>query len=326
MVKTQFDVISEARNIFDKEITALYKTRDSIGVDFEKIADLILNCEGKVVLTGMGKPGHIATKIAATMSSLGTPSFFMHPGEALHGDLGVVEKKDVVIMMSYSGESEEVVRQLPVLKEIGCITIAITGNIKSTLAKECNYHFIFPEFEEACYMHLAPTSSTTALLVLGDALALVVSREKNYTKEDFGLHHPAGALGKKLLVRVKDLMHSGKENAVVREGSSLRNAIIEMSSKGISMVTIVDEENELKGIITDGDLRRMLEKGVDVYGETVDNVMTRSPKWIDYRDMAVNALQKMNDWKITCLPVLSEDNKVIGSILMQDILKAGIVR
>ena len=326
MVKTQFDVISEARNIFDKEITALYKTRDSIGVDFEKIADLILNCEGKVVLTGMGKPGHIATKIAATMSSLGTPSFFMHPGEALHGDLGVVEKKDVVIMMSYSGESEEVVRQLPVLKEIGCITIAITGNIKSTLAKECNYHFVFPEFEEACYMHLAPTSSTTALLVLGDALALVVSREKNYTKEDFGLHHPAGALGKKLLVRVKDLMHFGKENAVVREGSSLRNAIIEMSSKGISMVTIVDEENELQGIITDGDLRRMLEKGVDVYGEIVDNVMTRSPKWIDHRDMAVNALQKMNDWKITCLPVLSEDNKIVGSILMQDILKAGIVR
>ena len=324
--KEQFDIIQEARSVFDKEMKALTLTRDAIGQVFEEILQQILNCKGKVVITGMGKPGHIGTKIAATFASLGTPAFFMHPGEAMHGDLGMVEKKDVVLLLSYSGESTEVTELMPVLHEIGCTTIAITGKAKSTLARECQYCFCFPEFEEACYMHLAPTSSTTALLVVGDALAVVASRIRNYTKEDFGLHHPAGALGKKLLVKVKDVMHQGDENAVIKEGSSLRNAIVEMSSKGLSMVTIVDAEHYLKGIITDGDLRRMLEKGVDVYNESVDNVMTKSSKWIDYREMAVNALQRMSDMRITCMPVLDKEKKVIGSVLMQDIFKAGIVR
>lgn len=324
--KEQFDIIQEARSVFDKEIEALTLTRNAIGQAFEEILQQILNCNGKVVITGMGKPGHIGTKIAATFASLGIPAFFMHPGEAMHGDLGMVEEKDVVLLLSYSGESTEVTELMPVLLEIGCVTIAITGKAKSTLARECQYCFCFPEFEEACYMHLAPTSSTTALLVVGDALAVVASRIRNYTKEDFGLHHPAGALGKKLLVKVKDIMHQGNENAVVAEGSSLRNAIVEMSSKGLSMVTIIDTEHHLKGIITDGDLRRMLEKGVDVYNESVDNVMTKSPKWIDYREMAVNALQRMSDMRITCMPVLDEERNVIGSVLMQDIFKAGIVR
>ena len=323
---TQFDVLTEARAVFDKEIEALEKTKAALGEDFEKIVELVLSCKGKVILTGMGKPGHIATKIAATLASLGTPSFFMHPGEAMHGDLGMVESKDVVILMSYSGESEEVTRLMPVLQEIGCTTVAVTGKAKSTLSKECMYRFVFPEFEEACYMHLAPTSSTTALLVLGDALALVASRAKNYTKEDFGLHHPAGVLGKKLLVKVSDVMHSGKENAVVLEGSSLRSAIVEMSAKGLSMVTIVDADHKLKGIITDGDLRRMLERGVDVYNETIDAVMTKNPKWIDSREMAVNALQRMSDMRITSMPVLDDNHTVVGSILMQEIFKAGIVR
>lgn len=325
-MEANFDIVSEAKSIFDKEMEALVRTRDAIGSDFEKIVQLVLECKGKVILTGMGKPGHIGTKIAATLASLGTPSFFMHPGEAMHGDLGMVDDKDVVILMSYSGESEEVTRLLPVLCEIGCTTVAITGNAKSTLAKGCQYHFFFPAFEEACYMHLAPTSSTTALLVLGDALALVVSRAKCYTKEDFGLHHPAGALGKKLLVKVQDLMHTGKENAVICEGNSLRNAIVEMSGKGLSMVTVTDSENHLKGIITDGDLRRMLEKGIDVYTALVDDVMTKNPKWIDSREMAVTALQRMSDMRITSMPVLDENHCVIGSILMQDIFKAGIVR
>ena len=316
----------EARRIFDKEIEALEKTKASLGPDFDNLVELILHCQGKVILTGIGKPGHIGTKIAATLASLGTPAFFMHPSEAMHGDLGMVEHKDVVILMSYSGESEEVIRLIPVLQEIGCATVAITGKPQSTLARECVHHFFFPPFEEACYMHLAPTSSTTALLVLGDALALVVSRAKNYTKEDFGLHHPAGALGKKLLVKVRDLMYQGTANAVVPMGSSLRSAIVEMSAKGLSMVTIVDNANRLQGIITDGDLRRMLEKGVDVYNETIDAVMTRNPKWIDSREMAVNALQYMSDRKITSMPVLNEDGIVVGSILMQDIFKAGIVR
>lgn len=321
-----FDYVDEAKKVFDKEIEALQITKNALGKDFETILDLILNCEGKLILTGMGKPGHIGTKMSATFASLGIPSFFMHPGEAMHGDLGMVEKKDIVMLMSYSGESEEVTRLMPVLKEIGCTTIAITGKPHSTLAKECSYHFYFPEFEEACYLHLAPTSSTTALLVLGDALAVVASRAINYTRDDFGLHHPAGALGKKLLVKVKDVMHSGEDNAVVREGTTFRNAIVVMSNKGLSMVTIVDAENRIKGIITDGDLRRMLDKNVDVYHEIVDNLMTKDPKTIDYREMAVNALQTMSDKKITCMPVVDEDEKLIGTVMMQDIFKAGIVR
>ena len=322
----KFDYISEAKKVFDKEIEALTKTRDALGVDFETILNLILDCEGKLILTGMGKPGHIATKMSATFASLGIPSFFMHPGEAMHGDLGMVEKKDVVMLMSYSGESEEVTRLMPVLKEIGCTTIAITGKPQSTLAKECQYHFFFPEFEEACYLHLAPTSSTTTLLVLGDALAVIASRAINYTRDDFGLHHPAGALGKKLLVKVKNLMYSGDEDAVVSEGSTLHQAIVEMSKKGLSMVTIIDTENNIKGIITDGDLRRMLDKNVDVYNAIVDDLMTKNPITVDFREMAVNALQTMSDKKITCMPVVDEENKLVGTILMQDIFKAGIVR
>ena len=322
----KFDYISEAKKVFDKEIEALQKTRDALGKDFESILNLILDCEGKLILTGMGKPGHIATKMSATFASLGIPSFFMHPGEAMHGDLGMVEKKDVVMLMSYSGESEEVTRLMPVLKEIGCKTIAITGKPQSTLAQECQYHFFFPEFEEACYLHLAPTSSTTTLLVLGDALAVIASRAINYTRDDFGLHHPAGALGKKLLVKVKNLMYSGDEDAVVWEGSTLHQAIVEMSKKGLSMVTIVDTEDNIKGIITDGDLRRMLDKNVDVYNAVVDDLMTKNPTTVDYREMAVNALQTMSDKKITCMPVVNEENKLVGTILMQDIFKAGIVR
>lgn len=322
---SNFDIVSEAKKLFDTEILALEKTKGELGEDFVELVNLIINCKGKIIFTGMGKPGHIATKIAATFASLGTPSFFMHPGEAMHGDLGMVEEEDVVILMSYSGESTEVTELMPVLHEIGCKTVAITGKARSTLARECQYSYVFPEFEEACFMHLAPTSSTTALLVLGDALAVVISRLRNYTKEDFGLHHPAGALGKKLLIKVEHLMHSGTENAVVSPDSSFREAIIEMSSKGLSMVSIV-EEGELKGVITDGDLRRYLEKGVDVYSENVQTLMTKSPKFVDSREMAVNALQLMNDMKITCMPVVDENKQVVGSILMQDIIKAGIVR
>ena len=325
-MKGDFNYLNEARTVFDKEILALQKTKDALGTDFETILKLILRCKGKVIVTGIGKTGHIGSKMAATFASLGTPSFFMHPAEAMHGDLGMADANDIVLLMSHSGESEEVIRLMPVLHEIGCVTIAITGNERSTLSKECEYRFIFPELEEACYMHLAPTSSTTALLVLGDALAVVASRARNYTEEDFSLHHPAGALGKKLLVKVKDVMHSGEENAVVLEGNTLHKAIAEMSGKWLSMVTIVDSEHHLKGIITDGDLRRMLERQADVYHECVDDVMTKEPKWIDYREMAVNALEIMNHKKITCMPVVDERDRVVGSILLQDIVKAGIVQ
>ena len=321
-----FDIIKEAGSVFDKEILALEKTKAALDEGFREILMLMVNCTGKVIVTGIGKPGHIDSKIAATLASLGTPAFYLHPAEALHGDLGMVQNNDVVLITSYSGESEEVIRLLPTLHEIGCATVAITGNARSTLARECGYRFVLPPFEEACYMHLAPTSSTTALLVLGDALAVVASRMRNFTEKDFGLNHPAGALGKKLLVKVSDLMYTGERNAVVAKGSTLRSAIVEMSSKGLSMVTVTDEDGRLAGIITDGDLRRMLERGVDVYRENVDAVMTASPKWIDQREMAVNALQIMNNFRITGMPVLNEQGRVSGSTLMQDIIKAGIVR
>ena len=320
------DIIEQGRAVFSTEITALQKTYDAIGKDFAEIVQLMLHCEGKVIITGIGKPGHIGAKMAATLASLGTPSFFLHPAEAMHGDLGMVERKDVIMLLSYSGESREVTTLLPVFKEIGCKTIAFTGNPKSTLARECQYHFFFPPFEEACYLHLAPTSSTTSLLVLGDALAVVCSRLRNYTREDFGLHHPAGSLGKKLLVKVSDLMYEGSTNAVVREDSSLKQAIVEMSAKGLSMVTVADSKGLLKGIITDGDLRRMLEREVNVYDESVVNVMTPNPKWVNCHEMAVNALQRMNDLRITGMPVTDDEGKVVGAILMQDIIKAGIVQ
>ena len=241
----------------------------------------------------------------------------MHPAEAVHGDLGMVEKRDVVILMSYSGESEEVVRLLPILQEIGCATVAITGKPKSTLARETMHHFFFPEFEEACYMHLAPTSSTTALLVLGDALALVVSRAKNYTKENFGRNHPAGALGRKLLVKVSDLMHTGSGNAVVREGSSLRSAIVEMSAKGLSMVTIVDGAGQLKGIITDGDLRRHM--GPFILESTAADLMTHDPICIEPEALSAKAEGIMEQRKITCMFVVDEERRPLGVLSRHDL-------
>ena len=320
------NVIEEARRVFDVEINALQKTKESLNEDFQSILSVILQCKGKIIITGMGKSGHVGAKIAATLASLGTAAFFMHPAEALHGDLGMAEERDVLLLLSHSGESEEIIRILPTLHEIGCTTVAITGNGNSTLARLCDYRFVFPEFEEACYMHLAPTASTTALLALGDAFAVAASKVINYTREDFGLRHPAGALGKTLLVKVSDLMYSGAQNAVVGTDSTLQNAIIEMSTKGLSMVNVVDEDAKLKGIITDGDLRRILQRRIDVYHVLIQDVMTQDPKWIDFREMAVNALQKMNELHITCMPVLNEEHRVVGSILMQDIIKAGIVR
>jgi len=321
-----YDIIKAAKSVLDTEIDALSKTRDSLGSDFDKIIELIIHCKGKLVITGIGKPGHIACKMAATFASLGTPAFYLHPGEALHGDLGMLEADDLVMLISYSGESHEVTTLLPVLKEIGCTTISITGNSKSTLRRGCDYGYVFPHFEEACYLHLAPTSSTTALLALGDAMAVVLSKLRNYTREDFGLHHPAGALGRKLLVRVSDVMRQGQNNAVVRTGCLLKNAIVEMSAKCLNMVTVVDANNAVCGILTDGDLRRMLEAGVDVYSVSIDEAMTPTPKTIRGKEMAVDALQQMKDNNISCMPVVDEQNCAIGAILMPDIIKAGIVK
>lgn len=319
--------INIAKEVFDLEIQALYDLRDTLDDSFIAIINAIMNCRGKIVVTGMGKCSHIGHKWAATLSSLGTPSFFLHPAEALHGDLGMVEKDDIVIALSNSGESEEIVRLLPNIKIIAADLIAITSNTDSTLASFADYRFILPNLIEACHMDLAPTSSTTAMLVLGDALAIVLSRLRNFQKDTYALYHPGGSLGKRLLVKTRDLMHSGKDNAVVHSGTPLKDAILEMSSKALSMVNIIQGEGRLIGIITDGDLRRFLERGYNVYDYVVDDVMTRDPITIDADILAVDCISCFKNSKrvITTLPVINNEGYLVGSIRVLDIINAGIV-
>lgn len=318
------DRLLEAKNVFDTEITALEKTRDALDDTFLKILDLIINCEGKVIITGMGKPGHIAAKLAATFSSLGTPSFRLHPAEAMHGDLGMVSSNDVVIAISFSGESDEIVKILPNIKMIGATLVGITGNPKSTLAKACDLAQILPKFEEACYLGLAPTSSTTAVLCYGDALAVVASGIYGFKDVDFGKFHPAGSLGKKLILKVDDLMAKGERNAIVHVSVPLKDAIIELSKRGLGTVSIVNDQQKLLGIITDGDLRRQLEKGADIYNMKVEEVMSHNPVTIEKEKLAVEALHIMKEKNISCL-IAIDDNRAIGTIRLQDIIGVGIV-
>lgn len=318
------DKLIEAKRVFNIEIDALKKTRDSLDEIFVKILDLIINCEGKIIFTGMGKPGHIAAKLAATFASLGTPSFRLHPAEAMHGDLGMVSSNDIVIAISFSGESDEIVNILPNIKMIGAKLVGITANANSTLAKVCDVVQILPKFEEACYLGLAPTSSTTAALCYGDALAIVASRINGFKDIDFGKYHPAGSLGKKLILRVEDLMSKNDDNAKVEVSVCLKDAIIELSKKGLGAVSIVDVEGKILGVITDGDLRRQLEKGVDIYGLKVEEVMSTNPYVIAKECLAIEALNVMKEKKVSCL-IVTENDKVIGTIRIQDIVRVGIV-
>lgn len=318
------DVLSEGRRVFNIEINALMKTRDALDKTFETILDCITECEGKVIITGMGKPGHIATKMAATFSSLGTSSFYLDPAEAMHGDLGMVSPNDIVIAISYSGESDEIVNILPGIKLIGARIIGITGNRDSTLARSADLVQIFPDFDEACYLGLAPTSSTTAELVYGDALAVVASAVYGFKDTDFGKYHPAGSLGKKLILKVDDLMIDYDQAPKVLENMKLVSAVEEMSKSVPGMVAVVDENRELKGIITDGDLRRLLQKHADIYSMAVGDVMTKVPKTIRSSALAVDALNTMKRKNITNLPVM-EGNELKGIINIQAILTAGIV-
>ena len=316
--------LHEAKRVFDIEILALSKTRDALDDTFIEILDLITNCNGKVIVTGMGKPGHVGTKIAATFASLGTPSFYLHPAEAMHGDLGMISENDIVIAISYSGESDEIVRILPNIKMIGATLVGITGNYESTLAQVADVVQVLPKFNEACYLGLAPSSSTTATLCYGDALAIVASGLYGFKDADFGKFHPAGSLGKKLILKVDDLMAKGNDNPVVHESVSLKEAIIELSKKGLGIVSIVDDSGRLIGVITDGDLRRQLEKGVNIYELSVDAVMTKKPITIESGRMAVEVLRELKDFNISGMPVLNMGT-VVGTIRLQDIVKAGIV-
>ena len=318
----KYDILVEAKNTFQSEIDVLFQVKDSLGDVFLSIFDEIVHTTGKVILTGIGKPGHIATKAAATFSSLGVPSFYLHPAEAQHGDLGMIQKDDLVIAISYSGESTEITRILPNIKEIGARLVGITGNRQSTLAKNCDIVEVFPKFEEAGYLKLAPTSSTTATLVYFDALAIAISKYKNFDKKDFGLFHPAGALGKKLLMKVEDIMVTGEENANLPLGSSFKDAIIEMCKKPTGLLNVVDDENHLIGVISDGDIRRALLHGFS-NDDLVDSIMTNTPLFTTTNVLAVDALSLMITKRIQCLPVLHK-GLLVGTVQLKDILKEGI--
>lgn len=318
------DKLSEAKKVFDIEIEALKKTRDSLDETFIRILDEVSKCEGKVIITGIGKPGHIAQKIAATFSSLGTPSFYLHPAEAMHGDLGMVSSNDIVIVISYSGESDEVLQIVPIIKLIGAKLIAITANKDSSLAKNSDIVQVLPDFDEACHLGLAPTSSTTTELVYGDALAVVASEINEFKDVDFGKLHPAGALGKKLLLKVEDVMACNEELPIIEDSALLVDAIKEMTNKGLGVVCIANN-NKLVGILTDGDLRRIIEKRVDIYTELVKNVMTVNPKRTTKDKLAIDTLKFIRSNRINNLPVVDEQENVIGVVDWRQIVKAGVV-
>ena len=318
------DILAEGKRVFDVEIEALQKTRDALDDTFVQILNLITGCKGKVVVIGIGKPGHIAGKIAATFASLGTAAFQVHPAEAMHGDLGMISENDIVIAISYSGESDEIIRIIPNIKFIGATLVGITGNGKSTLAQAADIVQVLPEFNEACYLGLAPTASTTTALCYGDALAVVASGVYGFKDIDFGRIHPAGTIGKKLILRVDDLMAIDEANALISENAMLKDAIIELSKKGLGMVSVTDEQGKLQGVVTDGDLRRQLEKGASVYELHVQEVMTKNPITISSGKLAVEALQILKERNVSCMPVIKEE-KVIGTIRLQDIISIGIV-
>lgn len=319
------DLIQYAKGVFDTEINALRQTQNIIDNTFENIIDLLVNSTGKIVLCGIGKSGHIARKIAATFSSLGTPSFFLHPAEALHGDLGMISSNDVVIFISNSGECLEIIHMLPSIKFIGAEIVAITAEPDSTLAKSCRFVQIMPKVKEGCGLNLAPTSSTTAVLAYGDALAVTLSAYHGFTEENFALFHPAGALGRKILIRVKDIMAKGNSIPVVYKGCKISDAVMEMSKKGLGVVAIVEKNGRLTGILTDGDLRRAIENKADMYYDKIDTVMTNNPKWIMKDILATEALQRLREESLNNYPVVDESMNVIGIITWQMIIKSGII-
>jgi arabinose-5-phosphate isomerase len=282
-------------------------------------------CQGRVVVTGMGKSGHIGSKIAATLASTGTPAFFVHPGEASHGDLGMITSQDVVIAISNSGNTNEVVTLLPLLKRMGAPLIAMTGNPQSVLAQEALANLDVSVAKEACPLGLAPTSSTTATLVMGDALAVALLEARGFSAEDFAFSHPGGRLGRRLLLRVSDIMHGGDSVPVVREGTTLGGALLEISRKGLGMTTVVDRNGALIGVFTDGDLRRSLDKNVDVHTTAIEQLMTRDGKTIRADQLAAEALNIMEEMKISALPVIDEQGDLVGALNMHDLLRAGVI-
>lgn len=323
MQQTSF--IKSASQVIDIELKAVQNLQNSLNQDFERACAMMLECQGRVVVTGMGKSGHIANKIAATLASTGTPAFYVHPGEASHGDLGMFQKTDVVLALSNSGETGEVLTLLPVLKRIGCKIIAMTGNENSSLSRNSDVHLNAKVEQEACPLGLAPTASTTASLVLGDALAVTLLEARGFTADDFALSHPGGALGRKLLLTNNDIMHKGDRLPLVKDTVTVKEAIIEISAKGLGMTGIVDANNKLIGIFTDGDLRRLLDKSGDIFGLPVTEIMTANFVWSKDKTLAAETLKLMEDKKISGLFVVDQDLQPIGALNMHDLLKAGVI-
>lgn len=323
----EIDNIQTGLDVIGTEISALNQLKECIDEEFNKAVDTLNSCAGKVIVTGVGKSGHIARKIAATMASLGTSAFFLHPDDALHGDLGMVGNYDVVIAISNSGESEELLKMLPGIKTIGARLIAITNNIGSTLATSSDIVCRIPKVKEACVLGMAPTSSTTVSLVLGDAIAVALSKMHHIKENEFALFHPSGALGKRLTTRVADIMRSNGENAVVLKSSYLMDAIVEVGKKEMGAVMVADDAGKLLGLITDGDLRRAMEKGVDIYNTRTEDVMNKTPITISLNCLAVEALEIMKHGgkKCSVLPVVDDQNTIKGIVCMSDILRLGIV-
>lgn len=320
-------IIEEAKRVIRIEAEALRNLADSIDNTFTEAVRMILSSKGRVIVTGMGKSGLVGQKIASTMASTGTPAFFLHPAEALHGDLGMIIKGDVVIAISNSGETEEVLRILPIVRRIGAGLISMTGRQGSTLAKSGDVHLNIAIKEEACPLGLAPTASTTATLAMGDALAVALLVERGFKAEDFALFHPGGALGKKLLLTVSDLMHCNDALPMVAADTLMRTAIYEITSKKLGCTGVAAADGSLAGVITDGDLRRALEKGIEFLDRPAAELMHCHPKRILASDLAARALQQMELYAITTLFVFADDRsqKPVGIVHLHDLLKAGIV-
>ncbi|MDL2194866.1 KpsF/GutQ family sugar-phosphate isomerase [Shewanella algae] len=314
------------RRVIDIEKQALdnlYQFVDS--PEFAQACELILNCSGKVIVMGMGKSGHIGNKISATLASTGTPAFFVHPGEASHGDLGVLSENDIVLAISNSGESSEILTLMPVIKRQGIPMISMTGKPESTMAKLAQLHLCIKVPEEACPLGLAPTSSTTATLVMGDALAVALLQAKGFTKDDFALSHPGGALGRKLLLKVSDVMHKGEELPLVTEDICITDALYEISKKGLGMTAVVNQQKQLVGIFTDGDLRRVIDAGVNLRTTKISDVMTRDCITSGDNILAAQALKVMDENDINGLIVINGTNEPIGALNMLDMVKAGVI-
>ncbi|WP_049621656.1 KpsF/GutQ family sugar-phosphate isomerase [Frateuria defendens] len=319
-------VVRSARTVIAAEAAAIRALEPRIGRDFVEACRAILGCQGRVVVSGMGKSGHIGRKIAATLASTGTPAFFVHPGEASHGDLGMIQPQDVVLAVSYSGETDELLFILPVLKRQGTVLVAMTGNARSSLATQANVHLDVSVAAEACPLGLAPTTSTTACLVMGDALAVSLLEARGFTSEDFARSHPAGSLGRRLLLRISDVMHTGAGIPSIGQGASLAEALVEMTHKHLGMTAVVDAQGRLTGVFTDGDLRRALDDdAVDLRSVAVADLMTHRPKTITADKLAIEAAQLMEKHQIHALLVVDGDHRVVGALNIHDLLRARVV-